>query len=89
MSEPFTDRCFYCGSDHVLPDAWWCDSSKCWEAYDAEEDKHMKYEYRTPLTRNKAAVDLSQTRASVWGLHWTIIKNAAEGLARLAKAPVR
>jgi hypothetical protein len=71
-----------------MDDAWWCDSPECWEAYSHEEDKRMKYEHRTPLTIHKAVLDLSTTRASVWGPSFTKIERAAEGLARLARLPV-
>jgi len=88
MSYPMTDTCAYCDSPDVMDDAWWCEKSECWEAYDAEEDERMRYEDRTPLTMHKAVLDLSQTGASVWGLPWIAIKNASEGLARLAKLAV-
>jgi hypothetical protein len=71
-----------------MDDAWWCDSPECWEAYVREEDMFMKYEHRTPLTLNKAILDLSQTKASVWGYSYLKIDCAAEGIARLARLPV-
>lgn len=88
MSEPFTDKCVYCGSPDVLDDAWWCEKGVCWQLYYADVEKERDYEERTPLTREKAWEDLMNTRAAVWGPSAITIEDAACAIARLAKAPV-
>jgi hypothetical protein len=89
MSEPFTDRCIYCGSSDVLDDAWWCDETECWDAYDKECQELCEYEERTPLTRAKASGDLMHTKASVWGPPMLEIEKAAREIIFLAKAFIR
>jgi hypothetical protein len=89
MSDPITNTCEYCGSPHVLDDAWWCEAPECWEAYYREEDEQrMQYEHRTPLTLEKAISDLNQTEALVWGPHAINIERLAHQIAKLAKLPV-
>lgn len=89
MSVPFTETCEYCGSPHVMDDAWWCDSRECWAAYYRECEERAAYKDRVPLTLEKARTDLIRTRASVWGPAFLDIERAAHGLAVLAKAPVQ
>lgn len=31
MSEPFSEKCVYCGSPDVLDDTWFCAKAECWE----------------------------------------------------------
>jgi hypothetical protein len=88
MSDPITKTCEYCGSPHVMDDAWWCDSPECWEAYNAEEIKRGEYEDRTPLTVTKAILDMERSKATVWGPPSREIESAADKIARLARLPV-
>lgn len=89
MSYPMSETCEYCGSPHVMDDAWWCDEPECWAAYYRECEERAAYEDRVPLTHTKAEVDLMRTKASVWGPASLDVEHAAHGLAVLAKAPVR
>lgn len=89
MSEPFTDKCVYCGSPDVLDDAWWCSRRECWDAHYRDEQAYQEREARTPLTREKADADLWSEDATIWGPASRIIEQAATGIARLAKLPVR
>jgi hypothetical protein len=88
MSDPLSDTCRYCGSSHVMDDAWWCEAPACWDAYYAECEYIAAYMKRTPLTGLKAQSDIMMTRASVWGPPAHEIELAASQIARLAHLPV-
>lgn len=88
MSEPFSDKCAYCGSPDVLDDAWFCERPECWQAYYREDKENFEYQERTPLTRDKALIDLMKTKASVWGPPFIKILDSSLAIAKLAKLPV-
>lgn len=82
-----TDKCEYCESPEVLDNnAWWC--NECWDAHYKEFEEISAYEKQTPLTRDKALVDLTHTKASGWGAASRAIEDAATEIARLAKRPI-
>lgn len=89
MSEPFTERCIYCGSPDVMDDAWWCWEPACWDAYERDERARRVYNKRTALTRENADSDLWNTCATIWGPAYRQIESAAEEIAKLARLPVR
>lgn len=80
MSEPYSERCSYCGSPNVLDDAWFCSSRGCFEVYMAEMKAAAEYEGRQALSRNKGQRDLWLTKAMVWGHGVSAIERANDNL---------
>lgn len=88
MSEPFSERCVYCDSPDVLDDAWFCEMPECWQTYFKECKDIDEYQERTPLTRDKARIDLFDTEAAIWGPASIAITDLSEEIAILARLPV-